>query len=199
MCTWTLAQRCALTHPHHMPHPPRPTAAGLYHVAVRATTPDPLFQDSHDRITFVTQLGRTTALTTWCCLAACLMTTHYHLLVDVEEGVLPVAMKRLNWHTARSFNKRHGRRGHWVGGKYLSVPIMDESQLLTSFRYIVRNPVEAGLCERPEEWPWSSYGSTLGLVAGFEFVDASAVLTSFGSPTDAALERLRGFVETPWR
>ena len=70
---------------------------------------------------------------------------------------------------------------------------------MTSFRYIVRNPVEAGLCERPEEWPWSSYGSTLGLAGGFEFVDASAVLTCFGSPADAALERLRGFVETPWR
>lgn len=181
-----------------MPRRPRETSAGVYHVAVRATTPDPLFRNSHDRIGFVTELGRTIAVEQLSCIAVCLMTSHYHLLVEVEDGALPVAMKRLNWHMARSSNRRHGRRGHWVGGKYLSVRIVDERQFLTAYRYIVRNPIEAGLCDRPEEWPWSSYGRAIGHTGTFEYVDPARVLECFGGPTAVAIERLRGFVETAW-
>jgi REP element-mobilizing transposase RayT len=165
---------------------------------VRSTTPDPLFRDGYDRIAFLTQLARTTEFVGWRCISACLMTTHYHLLVEVAEDGLSPAMKRLNWSTAMAFNKRHGRRGHWVGGKYFSAAVVSDGQLLTVFRYIARNPVMAGMCERPEDWPWSSYRTTLGLDGGFSFVDASIVLAQFSPAGDAALQQLRGFVETPW-
>lgn len=187
------------THPPKVPRPPRPRAPGLYHLTVRSTTPDPLFRDGFDRLELISQLARTTAQINWTCIAVCLMTTHYHLVVDAGEGVLPEAMKRINWPYAMAFNKRHGRRGHAVGGKYASIPILDEGHLLNAYRYVVRNPVKAGLCAGPEEWPWSSYAATIGHTDGFSFVDASIVLETFDAPvTEIAIERLRGFSEADW-
>jgi REP element-mobilizing transposase RayT len=166
-------------------------------LAVRSSTPDLFFQDGADCLSLISQLERISIDTDWTCIAACLMGTHYHLIVDAADNVLAGAMKRINWAYAVNHNKRHGRRGHRVGCKYLSVAITTEEQLVTCYRYVVRNPVEKHLCERPEVWPWSSYATTIGLSSAFPFVDASIVLDWFDQDHEVAIERLRGFVEPP--
>jgi len=176
----------------------RPTAAGAYHLAVRSSTPDLLFRDGKDRLALIGQVERVTLDTDWTCVAACLMGTHYHLLVDAAEKVIPLAMQRINWAYAVAHNKRHGRRGHRVGCRYMSIPIMTDEHLLACYRYIVRNPVQEGLCRRPEDWPWSSHASTLGQSSAFPFVDSSLVLNLLEpAGGEAAIERLRGLVDTP--
>lgn len=174
-----------------MPRPPRPTAAGIYHVGVRAPGGLPLFRGSENYIEFITILGATIVREQVSCLAFCLMTTHYHLLLDVEDSALPRAMKRLNWHYARSVNDRTAGKGHVVGGRYFSNPVSDTEQLLTAFRYIARNPVEAGICKAPENWRWGSYAGTVGLGPAFEMVDPSLLLRS----VTGGAEWLRGFVD----
>jgi putative transposase len=176
---------------------PRPTAPGIYHLAVRSATPDRLFRDGTDCLSLISQIDRVSADTEWTCIAVCLMGTHYHVIVDAGEGALAGAMKRINWAYAVNHNKRHGRRGHRVGCKYLSVPITTEEQLLTCYRYVVRNPVEKHLCERPEDWPWSSYAAAVDLSSAFAFVDPSMILELFDRDHDVAVQRLRGFVEPP--
>jgi putative transposase len=180
-----------------MGHPPRPTAAGIYHLAVRSATPDLLFCDGTDRLSLISQLDRVTADTDWTVIAACLMGTHYHVMVDAAEGVLAVAMKRVNWAYAVNHNRRHDRRGHRVGCKYLSVAIVTDEQLLACYRYVVRNPVEKGLCGLPEDWPWSSYAAAIDQSSAFSFVDPSLVLELFDRDHDIAVQQLRGFV-TPY-
>ena len=174
-----------------MPRPPRPTAAGIYHVAVTAPSAGKLFADAEDRLRFTAELARTTLFEHWTCICFCLLTTHYHLVVDVDDGALPRTMKKLNWQYARSVNARREGRGHVVGGRYLSVPVSDTDHLLTVFRYVARNPVEAGLCRQPQAWPWSSYAGSVGLERGFTFVDSAIVLESFAG----RVESLRDFVE----
>jgi putative transposase len=181
-----------------MPLQRRPIKAGLYHIAVRSPTPELFFLDNQDRIHFLTNLAAVTKNVEWTCLAVCLMDTHYHLLVYAAQGVMPEAMQRINWRYAYDFNRTHGHRGHHVGGKYLSIPIESDAQLLTCYRYIVRNPVRAGIVERAEQWPWSSYAATIGEAVGYEFVDTSRILPCFASSREIAVERLRGFVETVW-
>jgi putative transposase len=177
---------------------PRPTAAGVYHLAVRSSTPDLLFRDGADRLGLIGQVERVTLDTDWTCVAICVMGTHYHLLVDAAEKVIPLAMQRINWAYAVTHNKRHGRRGHRVGCRYMSIPIVTDEHLLACYRYIVRNPVEEGLCRRPEDWPWSSYASTLGQSSAFPFVDSSLVLNLLEpAGGEAAIERLRGLVDPP--
>jgi REP-associated tyrosine transposase len=181
-----------------MPLKRRPTKAGVYHIAVRSPTPELFFVDNEDRMSFLTILQAVTKNVEWTCLAVCLLGTHYHLLVDAGQGVLPDAMQRINWRYAFDFNQAHGHKGHHVGGKYLSIPVESDVQLLTCYRYIVLNPVRAGLVERAEQWPWSSYVATIGEGVGYEFVDSSRILDRFSTSRQVAIERLRGFVETPW-
>jgi putative transposase len=176
---------------------PRPVHAGLYHVASGGTRPDPFFRDAVDRGIFVVELAKMLAVEDVVCVAFCLLTTHYHAIFDAAEAALPSAMQRLNWHYARQTNRRHGRLGHAVGGRYMAVPLADDSHFLTCFRYVAQNSVEAGECERPQDSRWSSYATTIGLRNDYSFVDASRVLGCFGRPRRIAIERLRGFVDAP--
>ena len=99
------------------------------------------------------------------CHAYCLMENHYHLLVETPRANLDDAMQRLNGTYAMRFNRHHERSGHVFQGRYGAKLIIDDDYAFTVVRYIAANPVQAGVCAAPEEWPWSSYAATAGLVA----------------------------------
>jgi REP element-mobilizing transposase RayT len=170
----------------------RDTAAGIFHVYTHCVWSSPtLFRDDIDRMNWLRHLARVTATVGWTCMAYCALTSHHHLLVEVGDGVLPIGMHRLNLAHARDFNRRHGLRGHVQFQRYGSSRIRTEEQLLDRFAYIALNPVRAGLCARPEDWPWSSYRLTVDPAAEPSFVDASRVLACFADELDprAALRR----------
>jgi REP-associated tyrosine transposase len=87
------------------------------------------------------------------------MPNHYHLLIEYEAGNLGRGMQLLNGRYSRRFNERHGRVGHLFQGRYRIEPVTRDAHLLEACRYIVLNPVRAGLCSSPGEWPWSSYAA----------------------------------------
>jgi putative transposase len=169
--------------------------AGLFHVWCHSVWSAELYRDDLDRSRFVTELARITQRTGWRCIASCLLTTHYHLLVEVENDVLPGAMQALNFRYASGFNSRHRLRGHVVGGRYGSRRVVGEADLRDTYRYLARNPVEAGLCASPVQWRWSSYPGAVGCAEPLTFVDPSVVLGCFGSSPQAATFELRRFVE----
>ena len=129
--------------------------SGIYHVTNRGIDDAPIYLDDIDRKTFLTLLGRVVAGHDWTCHAFCLMTTHYHLIVETDQPNLSQGMRRLNGGYAHSFNERHGRRGHLFGGRYSVYVIDREDHFEKSCVYVLENPVRAGLCERPSDWPWS--------------------------------------------
>jgi putative transposase len=88
----------------------------------------------------------------------CLMTNHVHLLIQTPEPTLPSGMQRLLGPYVEEFNGRHGRRGALVQGRYKALLVETQEHYLECLRYFAHNPVAAGLCERPEEWPRSGYG-----------------------------------------
>ncbi len=178
-----------------MPRRARDTAAGLFHVYTRAAKQDDVFRDDIDRLVFLRELVLARDKVGWQCLAYCLMTSHYHLLLAVGDGALPTGMQSLNFRYASSFNVRHGTRGHVFGGRYNSKRITDDFHLMVAFRYIALNPVEARLCERPGDWMWSSYGGIAGTAASSSFVETAPVLDCFGGTPELARSRLRTFVE----
>jgi len=171
---------------------PRPDAAGLYHVAARAQAGEQLFRDEADYLRFELELQTVVTDSPVRCLAACAMTTHYHLLLETEDGALAPAMKRLNQRYARALNVRYARRGHAFSERYLCVPLLSDEHLLTAYRYLARNPVDAGLCARPEDWTWSSYPAAIGRGGRFAFVDAGFMVRC----CDGSLDVLRRFVES---
>ena len=100
-------------------------------------------------------LGRVVATHEWRCHAFCLMTTHYHLIVETERSKLSRGMQVLNGRYAQLFNQRHDRDGHLFRARYAVYVIEDEVGLEASCLYVLENPVRAGLCEKPSDWHWS--------------------------------------------
>jgi putative transposase len=175
----------------------RDTSAGIFHIYTHCLWAVPwLYRDAADRVEFLRQLARVSATPGWwTCLAYCLMTSHYHLIVDVEEGALPKAMHSLNLAYARQHNRRYGLRGHVQFQRYGSTRIHDDGDLLRRFRYVARNPVEAGLCVSPEEWAWSSYAGTVGLGELSSFVDPAPLIRCASRPWSDPRAVLRASVE----
>jgi REP element-mobilizing transposase RayT len=177
-----------------MPRRPRDSAPGIYHVIVGATGPSPYFRDDTDRLHWVRLLVETLDRFDWTCVTVCQMTTHVHTLVEVPDESLPLGMHRLNTAYGKRFNARHDRLGNLVRSRYWATRMKDEAQLLAAFRYVARNPSTAGMCERPEDWFWSSFATSCGLARTFPFVDASCVLASLDASPHAPGQALIGLV-----
>lgn len=122
------------------------------------------------------------------------MSTHYHLILDVADDVLPKGMHALNFRYASHFNFRHAMKGHVLGRRYGCRRVVDEEDLRGLFKYVALNPVEAMLCSKPEDWVWSSYAATVGLREPASFVDPSLVLALFSDPIELARAALRRYV-----
>jgi REP element-mobilizing transposase RayT len=179
-----------------MAYPPREQIAGAtYHVATRATGPSELFRDRHDRRRFMRILPHVVRKYRWRLHAYCLMGTHYHLVFTTPQPTLARGMQLLNSLYARTFNERHRRLGHLVAARYASAVVESEAHALELCRYLPLNPVRAGLCRRPEQWPWSSYAATIGRSPEPPFLEHSWILGWFGDDVVDARESFREDVE----
>ena len=179
-----------------MARPQRDAAAGVFHVFTHCVwAAGALFVDDIDRTTHLRELARATVRFDWTCVAFCLLQTHYHLLLEVETGALSAGMQQLNWRYAMQFNQRHRLRGHVLFDRFGARRIVADSDLLSTYRYIVMNPVEAGVCAAPHHWPWSSYAGTVDLPEPQTFVNPQLVLGCFAGPPELSRAKLRAFVE----
>jgi hypothetical protein len=107
------------------------------------------------------------------------MDNHVHLVVETPEGDLGEGMQFLHGLYAQDFNERRRRVGHLFQGRYGARLLDTDEALWGAISYVVRNPVEAGLCRRPEDWPWSSHAATLeGRVP--EWLASERLLEHFG-------------------
>jgi REP element-mobilizing transposase RayT len=147
---------------------PRSVLEGAYfHVTSRATGGMALFEDDVDRTEFIELLVRTACDSKWKCHAYCLMTTHYHLLLETSQRSLSKGMHRLNGIYAQRFNRRHRRRGHLFEERFSAHVIDREEHFEAACRYVFENPVRAGLCDHADLWPWSGgLGQVERLVKG---------------------------------
>ena len=138
-----------------MARPERFAQSGYFHVITRATGGDALFRDDDDRRIFVHHLHRVSARRGWVVYAYCLMTTHYHVVLETKTSNLSSGMQQLNAGYVTAFNERWGRFGTLVSGRFRSLPIESEEYLGEACRYVFLNPVKAELCRDSASWPWS--------------------------------------------
>ena len=89
----------------------------------------------------------------------CLMTNHIHLIADPgdEARSISTMMKRVNGRQTAYVNKLEGRSGSLWEGRYKASPIQMDNYLLSCCRYVELNPVRAGMVDKAEDYPWSSY------------------------------------------
>lgn len=177
----------------------------VYHVTARGNSGLHVYEDDLDRNRFLDFLAQELKQQLWLCHAYCLMGTHWHLLLETPEPNLSCGMARLNSCYSQWFNHRHGRHGHLLQGRYHAILVDKESYLLELCRYVVLNPVRAHMVQRVDQWPWSSYLTTVGRRVGPHWLTTEWVLSHFGSstkPAQAAYERFvaEGLNRTsPWQ
>lgn len=167
---------------------------GIYHVIARGNAGGPIYQDDLDREHFLADFAHTVDRHSWLCHSYCLMTTHYHLVVQTPLANLPAGMRQLNGSHATFYNRRNDRRGHVFEARYRSILVEGAQYLLAVCRYVVLNPVRAGICDHPEEWPWSSYRATAGLAPVPGFLTTGAILGELGDTLPAAQAGYQAFV-----
>jgi REP element-mobilizing transposase RayT len=178
-----------------VPRRPRIEFPGaVYHVTSRGNDRARIFWDDADRHTFLVGVGDVAGREHFSILAYCLMGNHYHLVLETRAGNLSGGMQRLNSSFAQSFNRRRSRVGHLFQGRYYSSMIVEQSHLLEVSRYVVLNPVRAGLCQSPESWRWSSFRATAGLDPAPAFLTLGTILEHFGPDAARAQARYRDFV-----
>ena len=179
-----------------MPRPPRVQASEtIYHLFTRGNRSAPIVRNDSDRETLMEIVGNVVERHELICIAYCLMTTHYHLLVQTRNDDLAAAMERLNGLYARSFNRAHRLRGHVFERRYWSVIVKGNPHLHAVCRYIALNPVEAGICALPDQWPWSSYPVVLGLAPAPRFFRPEPLLSYFDHDPDRAREVFKKYTE----
>jgi len=129
----------------------------------------------------------------WRIHAYVMMGNHYHLLLETPEPTLSRGMRHLNGIYTQSFNRRHGRVGHLLQGRFKAILVEEESHLLELSRYVVLNPVRAGMTATAGQWKWSNYRATAGLGRAPEWLEREWTLVQF-SPRREAERRYRVFV-----
>ena len=162
-------------------------ASGVtYHVGSRGNRGCRIYADDEESRLFLALLARVTARYGWICQSYCLMTNHYHLVIQLRDGGLSDGMRELNGGFARLTNARHGLDGHLFRNRFWSEPIEDDARMFRTARYVVLNPIRAGLCTKPDDWRWSSYRACMGLEFAPPFLAVSEHLKHFGtSPAEA--------------
>jgi REP element-mobilizing transposase RayT len=169
-------------------------AEAVYHVTSRGNARRSIFKDDKDREMLLNLLEEVNDRYHWLCHAYCLMSNHYHLVIETPDGNLSKGMRQINGVYTMRFNRRHGSVGHIFQGRYKAILIQKESHLLEVCRYVVLNPVRAKVVKTPERWRWSSYRGMAGLEKPHPCLTTDWVLGQFGSKKRTAEERYRAFV-----
>lgn len=178
-----------------MSRPLRITFPGaLYHLPRRGNAQAAIYADDADRRAFLDVLTQIVQRYHWFCHAYCLMDNHYHLLIETPEGNLSQGARQLNGVYTQQSNRRHGRVGHVLQGRYKAILVEKDRYLLALCRYVVLNPVRAGMVRSAREYRWSSYRATAGLSAIPELLCTDWLLAQFGGEHSEAQHQYRRFV-----
>jgi putative transposase len=176
----------------------------LYHVTARGDRREEIFEDDADRQMFLSILEQVITQFNWLCHAWCLMDNHYHLMIQTPDGNLSKGMRQLNGVYTQASNRRHRRVGHLFQGRFKAILVDSDAYLLELTRYVVLNPVRAGMVKKPDDWLWSSYRASVGLEPAAPWLEVEGLLAQFGKRRSLAQQRYAQFVSeginanSPW-
>lgn len=155
------------------------SVSGFYHVSARGTGRINIFEDDEDRYRFLSLLDQKLSVAEIDLVAWCLMSNHFHLMVDDSDGHLSESMKALLISYAKYFNAKTGRVGHLFQNRFSSVPVENDIQAIRLSEYIHLNPAKAGICESTD-YRWSSISAYKQGYDRFGICDPSSILDLVG-------------------
>jgi REP element-mobilizing transposase RayT len=172
-------------------------AGGVHHVTAKTPSGRSLFHDNSDRQRYLHLLAEEVEAREWRVMTYCQLTNHLHVLVKTPRPDLGAGFKRIHEDFARYINRRHGLDGHVFGDRFYSGLVVSERHAVGCFRYIARNPIEAGICSRARDWPWSAHSALAGLAEPPGFLDLDAAYGQLGeNPRSARLNYLQAVAKS---
>ncbi|MGR8950890.1 MAG: transposase [Gammaproteobacteria bacterium] len=169
-------------------------SGGLYHVTSRGDRREDIYFADADREAWLALLGQLCGRFNWRCHAYCQMTNHYHVVVETPEANLAQGMRQLNGVYTQYVNRTYGRVGHVFQGRYKAILVEKDSYLLELARYVVLNPLRAGMVKESGDWPWSSYRAMTGVVSPPVWLETDWLLGQFDPQRKRAQEKFIDFV-----
>jgi putative transposase len=170
----------------------------VYHVMSRGNRKSLIVEDDDDRRTFSQIVSETAEDCQVRIYACCLMGTHYHVLLDTPRANVSDFFCRLNSSYSSAFNRRHARVGHTFEQRFESCVVQREKYLRRVARYVVLNPVKAGLCRDAAAWAWSTYRATAGLADAPSWLYLDWLRWAFRADClSDAQARYRAYVQDP--
>lgn len=166
----------------------------FYHVINRGHRQEPIALDRQDRTRFLSTLARMTSQYGVLVHSYCLMTNHYHLILETPEGNLSRAMQWLNVSYATHHNRRHRRAGHLFQGRFKAILVDAGAYLESLSRYIHRNPVRAGMASRAWDYAWSSCRYFVGSAKAPDWLEVNRILGGFARSRTVARRRYADYV-----
>jgi REP element-mobilizing transposase RayT len=154
-----------------------------------------IFTDREDHEAFITLLQETSEMFNLRVFAFCLMSNHYHILVQTPDGNLSRAMRHLNGVYTQRYNRRRNIDGQLFRGRYKSVLVQEDVHLLELLRYIHRNPVRAHMCEAVGDHLWSSHHGYISSAKKWDWLHKKPLLDMFDENLLKAERQYKSFVQ----
>ncbi|MDY0184968.1 MAG: transposase [Desulfuromonadaceae bacterium] len=165
-----------------------------YHVMNRGRRREDICQDEEDYLLFLNVLQDTAKMWNLNVSAYCLVSNHYHLLVQTPDGNLSRCMRHLNGVYTQRYNRRHSTDGQLFRGRHKAVLVEEDSHLLELLRYIHRNPIEACIVSELEAYKWSSHLGYLADERRWQWLQREPLLNMFSSTRKTAFINYLSFV-----
>ncbi|NOX76365.1 MAG: transposase [Gammaproteobacteria bacterium] len=169
-------------------------AGGIYHITSRGDRREDIYDNDEDREKWLKIFGDVCERFNWCCHAYCLMDNHYHIVVETADKNLSKGMRQLNGVYTQYYNRQHNRVGHVFQGRFKGILVERDPYLLELSRYVVLNPIRAGMTKNINDWPWSSYAAMTNKVAPPPWLLVDWVLGQFSKQRKRAIEKYINFV-----
>lgn len=167
----------------------------FYHVINRGNAGENLFKGIRDREKFLEYLETAIERFSLKIYTYCLMTNHFHVLLETRLPNLSQAIQWVNVSYAGYFNRKYQRNGHLFQGRFKSILVDADEYLKQLSRYIHLNPVRANLVEHPDEYKWSSYSTITGKTKEPAWLESAWLLSQFGTKRKQAITNYKKFVE----
>lgn len=169
-------------------------SGGLYHVTSRGDRREDIYFSDDDRRSWLEVFEQVCERFNWVCHAYCQMTNHYHIVVETPEGNLSQGMRQLNGVYTQRVNRTYDRVGHVFQGRFKGILVEKEAYLLELARYVVLNPVRAGMLTDCQDWPWSSYRAMAEEETAPKWLETDWILSQFATSREQAVRRYVDFV-----
>ena len=167
----------------------------FYHITARGMRKENIFYSDKDKYIFLDKMNETFEKYSFVCHSYCLMDNHYHLFIKTPFANISQGMHYLNTSYANWFKAKYKLVGSLLQGRYRSILVDKDNYALILSAYIHLNPLRAGMVDRLEDYPFSSFLDYIGKRKPFiKRLDVSLILSMLSNKAEQSQKRYGQFV-----